>query len=50
MTRSLAALAAAVEAAPASWANTNAGTSTGRIPAKVSVAARASETAGFAKT
>src|SRR4029453_7427996 len=36
-------------AAPASWATMNAGTSVGRMPAKVSLAARAMVTAGFAK-
>src|SRR5207237_328561 len=35
--------------APASWETTNPGTSAGRIPANVSVAERASVTAGFAK-
>jgi hypothetical protein len=35
-------------AAPAAWATTNAGTSAGRMPAKVSVDARATVTTGFA--
>jgi hypothetical protein len=35
--------------APAPWATTNPGTSAGRMPAKVSVRARASVTAGLAK-
>src|SRR2546421_6774830 len=34
--------------APTSWATTKTGTSAGRIPANVSLAARASVTAGFA--
>jgi hypothetical protein len=36
-------------AAPASWARINPGASAGRIPAKVSLADRASVTAGYAK-
>jgi hypothetical protein len=39
---------AVAAAAPANCAAINHGTSTGRIPLKVSVAALASETAGFA--
>jgi hypothetical protein len=40
---------AVAAAAPASWAKMNPGASAGRIPAKVSEAARASVTAGLAK-
>lgn len=39
---------AVAAAAPASWAATNAGTSAGRMPAKVSLAERATVTAGLA--
>jgi len=39
---------AVADAAPMSWATTNAGAFEGRIPAKVSVAERASVTAGLA--